>query len=867
MAKMDKVNFLSDIYVPSIDTESMVVRGDLTVKGKTITEDSTSNIIKGAITVVNGDAIESKVTLMGQVILTGSCSLNGCYSIHFNKTLTSFKNFRYMSSGGGFCDVGEVLGLEPRVLYHGIAIHDNALWYTTKTGVETKAYDFTTNTWQTCVKSNLSGTSSEISYKDIWDVGLKDIPRDVWDWLYSNFNTSTKNFLEEGRDYTAGINTAYGMVYDPSSEAIRLGMGTYNSSTGEFSFLSGEGEPLAVRDLTTEDDGSFVMWDAENYCLVKAPMSKGDASSSIQQESCKAGGRAFEIVSARKDSWGYNFGLITLKTVEGIDTALAEQKALNKKLYCTLHGGNGNLAHSAYISMITDSENKVIQVVFYPWDFELSASSTNYLILDDYPELGDMSIGSYAVALGYKSSAPAAGALSAGSNTRALGKWSATFGQNTITGYGAFAANNANEARANNSAAFNSRNITNAPDSTAFGQDNYTYGSNSIVGGKGSRTYSKNTLAFGAGAIAGIKGFYWSKIDTTNKKIELTTKVENYGFEQDSNHNFQIKNLWAVGDIISIHDGYQTYTNCSKITAMSGKTITVDSLPFTATTNQIYDDISRAVYVCAKPSNGEVDFGYNSMAFGEGTRSITKGQFVVGKYNEYDSDALFVVGGGDANNNRANALVVRESGVVETICDLHVKDASATVDGKIVVGGNNNTGDHIVTTQESLNVKAIKTHFRDNNNEDKGIIYCGDIVAPGHYKLETIQEYESDTKSIILQNDTGSAANISQSVEKLPNGSWVVFDYEVQYGDVNSFGQSSRYMTSPLYLHTDYMTVFVPVMNAYFGDYDSLTFNLSLNSTGTTSTIRMGASSGPLRGEVDPSRTKVILKGIYRLNK
>jgi hypothetical protein len=36
--KMNKIKFLSDIKVPHIDADNMVIHGDLTVKGTTITE-------------------------------------------------------------------------------------------------------------------------------------------------------------------------------------------------------------------------------------------------------------------------------------------------------------------------------------------------------------------------------------------------------------------------------------------------------------------------------------------------------------------------------------------------------------------------------------------------------------------------------------------------------------------------------------------------------------------------------------------------------------------------------------------------------------------------------------------------------------
>lgn len=68
-----------------------------------------------------------------------------------------------------------------------------------------------------------------------------------------------------------GTGEDYAMVYDPSDEAVRLGVGVYDSENNTFNFNEGEGNPIAVRNIT--NNGSLVMWDAEKYCLVDAPIS------------------------------------------------------------------------------------------------------------------------------------------------------------------------------------------------------------------------------------------------------------------------------------------------------------------------------------------------------------------------------------------------------------------------------------------------------------------------------------------------------------------------------------------------------------------------------------------------------------------
>lgn len=70
---------------------------------------------------------------------------------------------------------------------------------------------------------------------------------------------------------------------------------------------------------------------------------------------------------------------------------------------------------------------------------------------------------------------------------------------------------------------------------------------------------------------------------------------------------------------------------------------------------------------------GRCDFGYgtdifmsgqNSGAVGYGLRSIGNNQFVIGKFNADDADALLIIGGGDNENSRQNTFVVKKDGNV-----------------------------------------------------------------------------------------------------------------------------------------------------------------------------------------------------------
>ena len=66
----------------------------------------------------------------------------------------------------------------------------------------------------------------------------------------------------------SGSSVVYGLVYDPTSDTVKFGMGSLDSSNN-FTFNTNEGLPIAVRaDSSLFVDGHFVKWDATNYCFV-----------------------------------------------------------------------------------------------------------------------------------------------------------------------------------------------------------------------------------------------------------------------------------------------------------------------------------------------------------------------------------------------------------------------------------------------------------------------------------------------------------------------------------------------------------------------------------------------------------------------
>lgn len=68
-----------------------------------------------------------------------------------------------------------------------------------------------------------------------------------------------------------GSDTAYGIVYDPAQEAVRLGEGTVGADK-EFTFNENEGKPIVVRDDTLDDvnDKYLAQWDNAQKAIVAA---------------------------------------------------------------------------------------------------------------------------------------------------------------------------------------------------------------------------------------------------------------------------------------------------------------------------------------------------------------------------------------------------------------------------------------------------------------------------------------------------------------------------------------------------------------------------------------------------------------------
>ena len=71
---------------------------------------------------------------------------------------------------------------------------------------------------------------------------------------------------------------SYGIVYDPANEGtVKLGLGSYNSDTGVFTFAAGEGLPVAIRSLSTAwNNLHLAAWDAASNQFIDAGKAVAD---------------------------------------------------------------------------------------------------------------------------------------------------------------------------------------------------------------------------------------------------------------------------------------------------------------------------------------------------------------------------------------------------------------------------------------------------------------------------------------------------------------------------------------------------------------------------------------------------------------
>lgn len=704
-------DMMNRIKFPHIDTDNLVVHGDLTVQGTAITEHSADKIIEGAVTVINGSGIQSETTLLGQVILIGE------------------------------------------------------------------------------------------------------------------------------------DNSAYGILYDPQTEAVRLGNGSYNTESGTFQFLEGEGEPIAVRDLHSEDDGSLVMWDAEKYCLVKSPIKYDsgndkitadcdlyiDTIANLNGNSLKLAIGADQVHVQLNSQQRINLNAGNTITLKGKELVVDSSLIINegdasgntsiaggttdKSFITELVGEAGNLLTlnpseaKGVCSIALGADNKAIVGGSVAMGYKNTSGGTALRIdhivdnhtlalvdadgmnkgqIDDWQQgdkilvvndgeyiltfvreqyngeavfeeelpfnnlanittlskpnertacnithisySKDYKIGHSAFAIGAENVSTGSGALAFGYKNKAAGDFGVAFGQENISGYSAFSAGIGNQALAKASTAFGDQ-------TTASGINAFSAGEDTVASGRNSVALGNSTKANGIASVAEGFGTITEDVNTHAEGYRTQALKEGAhaeGKETIANAKFaHAEGEFTVASARAAHaEGAKfealdnednvvaTYTNeasgegshvegCgTKVTAQGAhaegvgawdrKTLEFVYNRATGTGSHVEGRGTLATkqgahaeglktqaigeYTHAQgvdgiaEGRGSMVAGYGcvttadakyAIAAGDTLIATAEGQAVFGKYNTENDEALFIVGDGESDTNRHNAFeVTSRDGVV-----------------------------------------------------------------------------------------------------------------------------------------------------------------------------------------------------------
>lgn len=155
---------------------------------------------------------------------------------------------------------------------------------------------------------------------------------------------------------------------------------------------------------------------------------------------------------------------------------------------------------------------------------------------------------------------------------------------------------------------------------------------------------SQISMALGAATTAGLKGWFYDKVDLTNKKIRLVTtqpRSITIGTISDSDKNTAINSGYAANDVISIVNSNK-YENCSAIDKADYNILTLKTLPFDSSTIFLKnstlgglitldpDPDEFTLYCVKKYNKGKVDLGGGCLAEGVNTLAINIGAHAEG---------------------------------------------------------------------------------------------------------------------------------------------------------------------------------------------------------------------------------------------
>lgn len=270
MANVDIIKFLTDV----------IVSGDLVVLGNNTAESADQILVKGALTVINADNLAVTNTQLGTVIRTGKSTEEVITPISNENAIVNNESY-HIDCEKGIAGSGD--RIEDGDAYHQfwislVNIPANSKFKLKVVGNLKKSYSC-----YPAITDSIDGsgyiplTSSDSIGMHQFDAGeylfdpaplFEQIPEAdrYLDSLYLCLSASSIEML------TPSKGSDYGIVYDPTIDSIRLGLGVYDTDNNAFTFGSGEGYPIAIRDLSAEDNGRITYWDAASFCLKSSPL-------------------------------------------------------------------------------------------------------------------------------------------------------------------------------------------------------------------------------------------------------------------------------------------------------------------------------------------------------------------------------------------------------------------------------------------------------------------------------------------------------------------------------------------------------------------------------------------------------------------
>lgn len=236
-----------------VDTEVNTINGDIDSLGNTVTDvENKINGINTSITTINGNisTIEGEIGQINTEITGIKGDLNGVAlksdldnyiptqsenETHYSQANNQNGQFSvHISKNGETTDINNLIINKDGVFITGkVKLQGDADISGVVTVKETETLK---------VKDNIVVTNADgVDLVDMSGLGIRKNSSDT-----------------------------YGIVYDPASDSVKLGLGKLDNS-GKFTFNEGEGQPVAVRDDSSLFvDGHLVKWDATNHKFVDA---------------------------------------------------------------------------------------------------------------------------------------------------------------------------------------------------------------------------------------------------------------------------------------------------------------------------------------------------------------------------------------------------------------------------------------------------------------------------------------------------------------------------------------------------------------------------------------------------------------------